>query len=74
MGLGTISFPRLLEGNVDRLCALLRERYETSVSPGRFFGAEDHFRVGISCPTDILQEGLARLSEALDQVAGSRDS
>ena len=71
---GTISFPRMLEGSVDRLCDLLREKYETSVAPGRFFGAEDHFRIGISCPTDILEEGLARLSAALEEIAGSRGS
>lgn len=66
---GTVSFPRLVRGNVDRLSDLLRERYETSVTPGRFFGAEDHFRVGIACPTATLEEGLRRLGAALEELA-----
>ncbi|HEX2094921.1 MAG TPA: pyridoxal phosphate-dependent aminotransferase, partial [Longimicrobiaceae bacterium] len=35
---GTIAFPRLRSGDAGRLVALLRERYETSVVPGSFFG------------------------------------
>ncbi len=36
---GMIAFPRLLTGDVESLCELLRERFETTVVPGRFFGA-----------------------------------
>ncbi len=67
--LGTTSFPRLLRGSVDSLVRLLRDRYDASVAPGRFFGAPDHFRVGISCPTPILEGGLERLEAALQEVA-----
>ena len=65
--LGTTSFPRLLRGTVDSLVRLLRDRYDASVAPGRFFGAPDHFRVGISCPTPILRDGLERLEAALEE-------
>jgi len=69
---GTTAFPRLLAGSVDRLETLLREKYEASVSPGRFFGAPDHFRVGISCPTPILEAGLERLASAIAELARER--
>lgn len=68
---GTVVSPRLKSGQVERLCALLREKYETSVVPGRFFEMPEHFRIGIGIPTDILQEGLQRLSAALDEMAAS---
>jgi hypothetical protein len=64
MQFGTVAFPRLLRGTVDALCTRLRER-DTSVVPGRFFGMEEHFRLGICCETSILEEGLARLGAAI---------
>lgn len=63
---GTVSFPRLRRGEVDTLCALLREKYETSIVPGRFFEMPQHFRIGIGCDTATLAAGLERLSQALD--------
>jgi aspartate/methionine/tyrosine aminotransferase len=68
---GTISFPRLRRGSVEGLCSLLRERYETAVVPGRFFGAPDHFRIGIGAETEVVAEGLKRLAAALDELAAS---
>ena len=65
---GMTAFPRLKRGNVDDLCSLLRQRYETTVVPGRFFEMPDHFRVAIGCPTETLREGLARLAAALDEA------
>ncbi|HST37401.1 MAG TPA: pyridoxal phosphate-dependent aminotransferase [Allosphingosinicella sp.] len=63
------AFPRLLSGDPDRLHDLLRSQYDTSIVPGRFFGASDHFRIGIGGPTEIVEEGLARLGLALDALA-----
>jgi aspartate/methionine/tyrosine aminotransferase len=65
---GTTSFPRLRRGRVEDLCARLRSKYETSVVPGRFFGAERHFRIGIAGETETVGEGLARLGQALDEM------
>jgi aspartate/methionine/tyrosine aminotransferase len=65
---GTICFPRLLRGSVGGLCALLREKYETSVVPGSFFGMPQHFRIGIGIESQILVEGLSRLGAALDEL------
>lgn len=65
---GTVSFPRLKQGDVDALRTLLREKYETSVVPGRFFEMPQHFRIGIGCDTATLATGLERLGRALDEA------
>jgi aspartate/methionine/tyrosine aminotransferase len=64
---GTIVFPRLRRGDTEKLIELLRVKYETSVVPGRFFEMPNHFRLGFSGRTEILAEGLRRLSSALDE-------
>jgi aspartate/methionine/tyrosine aminotransferase len=65
---GIIAFPRLLRGDVDTLCTRLREGYETSVVPGRFFGASRHFRVAFGAAPATLEAGLERLGRALDEL------
>jgi aspartate/methionine/tyrosine aminotransferase len=67
-GVGTVVAPRLMRGSVDELCALLLEKYETSVVPGRFFEMPDHIRIGIGCETEMLADGLERLGAALDEL------
>ena len=66
---GTVVAPRLKRGSVDELCALLREKYETSVVPGKFFEMPHHFRIGIGCETEMLAGGLERLGVALDELS-----
>ncbi len=66
---GTTSFPRLLTGSVAELCVLLRNKYDTSVVPGRFFEMENHFRIGICCEPEQFAAGLERLSAALDELS-----
>jgi len=66
---GLTAYPRLTTGDTTRLCRLLREKYETSVVPGTFFGMKEHFRVGIGGETDILKEGLQRLGNAMDEIS-----
>src|ERR1043166_9151324 len=58
---GTVMFPRVRGESSDELCQLLRDKYETSVVPGRFFEMPAHFRVGIAGDTAVLEEGLERL-------------
>ena len=65
---GTTAFPKLLRGSVDRMCGILREKYDTSVVPGKFFEMPDHFRIGIGGETEPLEEGLRRLGTALDDM------
>lgn len=62
---GTVVFPRLTRAAADRFCALLRERYETSVVPGGFFESPAHIRIGIGGDTAVLAAGLDRIAEAL---------
>jgi aspartate/methionine/tyrosine aminotransferase len=64
---GTVMFPRVRRGTADELCRLLREKYETSIVPGRFFEMPAHFRIGIAGDTDVLEAGLDRLGKALDE-------
>ena len=63
-----IAFPRLLRGDVEDLGRRLRERHETTVVPGRFFGAPSHFRVALGCLPATLEGGLERLARALDEA------
>ena len=65
---GTIAFPRVRRGTSDELCRLLREKYETSVVPGRFFEMPEHFRIGIAGDSETLSQGLSRLGDALDEA------
>lgn len=65
---GIVAFPRWAGGDTEKLDALLRERYDTAVVPGRWFEMADHFRIGLGSPTDVLSEGLKRLGAALDEL------
>jgi aspartate/methionine/tyrosine aminotransferase len=65
---GTVVFPRLVQGDPVTFLQLLRDKYETSVVPGRFFDMPDHFRLGIGGDTENLRAGLERLGWALDEL------
>jgi aspartate/methionine/tyrosine aminotransferase len=52
----------------DRLCALLREEYDTQLTPGTFFGLPDHARISLSIGPDDLVEALARVSKAMQML------
>ncbi|HKP46493.1 MAG TPA: pyridoxal phosphate-dependent aminotransferase [Pyrinomonadaceae bacterium] len=66
---GTIMFPRLTRATPEKFFTLLREKYETSVVPGRFFEMPEHFRIGLGGTTENLTEGLKRLDAALDDLS-----
>jgi len=61
---GTVLFPRI-DYPVDEFCRVLRERYDTAVTPGHFFDAPGRIRIGISGETSLLAEGLGRIHDAL---------
>jgi aspartate/methionine/tyrosine aminotransferase len=63
---GTISFPRWQRGNVAQLCDRLRDKYETTVVPGKFFEMPEHFRLGLGCEIETFAAGIERLGYALD--------
>jgi aspartate/methionine/tyrosine aminotransferase len=64
---GTVVFPRLLTGSVDRFCELFREKFDGTVVPGSFFEMPDHMRMGIGGEPDAVAASLQRLGEALDE-------
>ncbi|HET9363576.1 MAG TPA: pyridoxal phosphate-dependent aminotransferase [Candidatus Angelobacter sp.] len=68
---GTVVFPRLKTGSVEELCKLLREEFETSVVPGRFFENPDRFRVGVGTPTEQVRDALQQFSRGLDRYKDS---
>jgi aspartate/methionine/tyrosine aminotransferase len=63
---GTIIFPSVPNGDGDAFCKHLREKYATSAVPGSFFGVRDRIRIGICNDTTEVEEGLKRVSLALD--------
>ena len=65
---GTVVFPRLLTGSVDRFCELFREKYDGTVVPGSFFEMPDHFRIGIGGESEGLAASLKQLGAALDEL------
>ncbi len=62
---GTVAFPRLRRGTVEELFTVLRDKYEATVVPGKFFGASQHFRIGVGGNTEMTREALDRLASAL---------
>jgi aspartate/methionine/tyrosine aminotransferase len=66
---GITAFPHWSGGGTERLDALLRDKYDTAVVPGRWFEMPDHFRIGFGLATDDFAEALTRLGDALDELA-----
>jgi aspartate/methionine/tyrosine aminotransferase len=65
---GITAFARWSGGNTERLNEHLRERYDTAVVPGRWFGMPDYFRVGFGLGNPDFEEALNRLGAALDDL------
>jgi aspartate/methionine/tyrosine aminotransferase len=64
---GTIIFPRVPGGDGDAFCKHLREKYETSAVPGKFFEMPDRIRIGMGNPSAEVEEGLKRVSAAFGE-------
>jgi aspartate/methionine/tyrosine aminotransferase len=67
---GMTAFPGVLRRDADGLCRRLRERHDTTVVPGGFFGMPGCFRVALGCAPEALAGGLERLGRALDEASG----
>ena len=65
---GVTAFPKWTGGDTDKLDALLRERYDTAVVPGRWFEMPEHFRIGFGLPAADFEEALNRLGASLDEL------
>ena len=62
---GATAFPRLRETDGDAFFERLTARYETSLVPGRFFGAPGHVRIGLGADPAMTRAGLERVADAL---------
>ncbi len=69
---GTIYFPRLKKGSIEKLYSQLVNKYDTSITPGRFFEMPQHFRIGIGCETKILKAGVEQLGKALREIRNAK--
>jgi aspartate/methionine/tyrosine aminotransferase len=65
---GTVLFPKI-DFPVEEFCRLLREEYDTVVTPGHFFGSPERIRIGIGGDTSLLAEGLNRVHDALARMS-----
>ena len=57
---GNLCFPKL-SVSVDALADRLKQQFNVVIAPGRFFGMNDHFRLGYGGRATDLKEGLERL-------------
>lgn len=67
-GFGTTSFPRLHNSDVEKLCELLVQKYNTAVVPGHLFESPQHIRIGLCCQPEMFEAGIERLGKALDEL------
>jgi aspartate/methionine/tyrosine aminotransferase len=67
-GYGTVVFPRLKRGNVDTLSTILNAKYDTAITPGRFFEMPDHFRIGLGTDPADFAAGIENLKNALNEI------
>lgn len=65
---GVVCFPRLKKGDGRSLEKVLREKFDTGIVPGDFFGEPGHVRVGYGVPGDVLEQGLRNIRLALDYL------
>jgi aspartate/methionine/tyrosine aminotransferase len=64
---GNLCFPRP-PLDADRLADLLKERYQVTIAPGRFFGMAEHFRLGYGGKREDLEKGLQRVDLAMQAM------
>jgi len=67
-GYGTVVFPRLKNGDVEKLSDLLNNKYNTAITPGRFFEMPHHFRIGLGSNPEEFSIGIANLKKVLDEI------
>jgi len=65
---GIVLFPHCTV-DVAKLANRLLKQYGTVIAEGRFFGAPDHFRLGLGGETRNLMEGLANLRQLLGSMS-----
>ena len=66
---GTVVFPRVKNGDAERLCERLRREYELTVVPGGFFEDDQRIRIGVGGKTEEVRGSLLQLGKALSHLA-----
>jgi aspartate/methionine/tyrosine aminotransferase len=62
---GTTAFLKLPVASVEEFLGRLRNEYETSAVPGRFFEMPEWVRIGMGVDHAMFEEGLRRMGRAL---------
>lgn len=65
---GTVMFPHS-DVNVPKLSDRLLRKHETVIAEGKFFGMDDHFRLGLGGDPDEFRRGIANLRRTLRDVS-----
>jgi len=65
---GTVMFPHS-DVRVPRLAQRLLRTYKTVIADGRFFGMDDHFRIGLGGDSVEFRRGLRNLQRTLRELA-----
>lgn len=65
---GSIMFPHS-DVKVPTLARLLLRKYKTVIAEGRFFGMDDHFRIGLGGDPDEFRRGVRNLERAARELA-----
>ncbi|PYP89777.1 MAG: aminotransferase [Candidatus Angelobacter sp. Gp1-AA117] len=52
----------------EEFCTMLRNDFDTSVVPGRFFETPSRFRMGVGIATEAVKDALNQLERALDKI------
>jgi len=67
---GAVAFPRLRGvADAEPFVEMAADQFDVGVTPGRFFGAPEHFRVAVAGERSVLEGGLEALGKALDRGA-----
>jgi bifunctional pyridoxal-dependent enzyme with beta-cystathionase and maltose regulon repressor activities len=64
---GTVMFPHS-DVSVRKLSAHLLRKFKTVIAEGRFFGLDDHFRLGLGGDPSELRRGLRNMQRALREL------
>jgi len=65
---GSVMFPHS-DVKVPKLAQRLLRVYKTIIAEGRFFGVDDHFRIGLGGDPGEFRQGLRNLEKALRELA-----
>jgi aspartate/methionine/tyrosine aminotransferase len=65
---GTVMFPHS-DVSVRKLSAHLLRKFKTVIAEGRFFGLDDHFRLGLGGDPAEFRRGLRNMQRALRELA-----